>query len=185
MIAVVVALFLGSLAGAPPPAPPETIPAPPRCIPACLALNGDAYAAAPAVRLGNQDPPFVEPAWWRADVETVDAWARYAPAGLSARDEFDWYRQAFGMPPLFIGIGYRESRHIQDEHVRTSCCVGWLQLWVALHLRDHRLAPRYEACGVDHESDVDGPEPWEKWRHMCAARAVLDVQGMSAWAATR
>lgn len=96
--------------------------------------------------------------------------------------EMSWYRAQAGLPERFDKIGWRESRCIADPTVRTTCCVGQSQLWVALHLRDHRLAPLYAACGITSEYDVDGPQPEELQRHWCAAAAVYNTVGYSAWA---
>lgn len=106
----------------------------------------------------------------------------YAPPGLSGCDEFRWYRQAFGLPAVFDGIAWRESNCRQELGVHTSCCWGWLQLNVAVHLADHRLGPRYRNnCGVYSRYDVDGPEPADKWRHVCAAAQLYEVEGLSPW----
>lgn len=108
-----------------------------------------------------------------------------APGGLSNCDEMSWYRQYVGLPARFDGIGWRESNCRNEEGVHTSCCWGYWQLSVALHLRDHRLADAYHNCGVYGRQDVDGDNPGDKYRQACAAKALYDVVGMSAWAATR
>jgi hypothetical protein len=53
---------------------------------------------------------------------------------------------------------------------------------VGLHLRDHRLAGRYHACGVYSYADVNSDTPGDKLRQACAAKALFDVVGYSAWA---
>jgi hypothetical protein len=104
------------------------------------------------------------------------------PAFESDCAEMSWYRARAGLPARFDQIGWRESNCRLETGVRTSCCVGWLQLNVGLHLRDHRLVDRYHACGVWSYRDADGPG--DESRHMCAAKALFDVVGYSAWSAT-
>jgi hypothetical protein len=106
------------------------------------------------------------------------------PTFASDCDEMHYYRAAVGLPARFDGIGYRESRCINSESVHTSCCWGWWQLNVALHLRDSRLVDDYHACGVYSRSDVDSDTPGDKRRQACAAKALFDTVGYSAWAAT-
>lgn len=106
------------------------------------------------------------------------------PVGLTGCDLMQWHRIDVGLPAYFDRIVYRESRCTADPSVRTYCCVGPLQLYVSLHLRDHRLAPRYAECGVRSERDVDGPGE-DVARHYCAAKALYDVVGDDAWALTR
>jgi hypothetical protein len=102
-----------------------------------------------------------------------------APAGLDNCAEMSWYRQRAGLPARFDQLGWRESNCRQELGVHTGCCWGWLQLNVSLHLRDHRLVDRYHRCGVYSVSDANGPD--DKARHMCAAKALFDVVGYSAW----
>lgn len=99
--------------------------------------------------------------------------------------EMHWYRANAGLPAQFDRIGWRESNCRNEEGVHTSCCWGYWQLNVGLHLRDDRLAGRYHACGVYGRTDVDSDTPGDKQRQACAARALYDVVGLSAWAATR
>jgi hypothetical protein len=129
-----------------------------------------ATADVPAERL---DPPV-----------SVEVLPDVAPEGMSNCDEMSWYRQAVGLPARFDRIGWRESNCRNEEGVHTSCCYGWWQLNVGLHLRDHRLAGRYAACGVSSRFDVDSDTPGDKLRQACAAKALYDTVGMSAWAAT-
>ena len=100
-------------------------------------------------------------------------------------DEMSYYRQAVGLPARFDQIGWRESNCRNEDGVHTSCCYGWWQLNVALHLRDRRLAGRYATCGIDSYQDVNSDTPGDKLRQACAAKALYDVVGLSAWAATR
>ena len=111
--------------------------------------------------------------------------APFDPATLDDCDEARWYADEHGLPALFDRIIWRESNCRQEIGVRTSCCVGWLQLNADLHVRDHRLREPYKACGVFGNSDVDGPEPVEKRQHMCAATALWRLLGTQPWTATR
>jgi hypothetical protein len=77
-------------------------------------------------------------------------------------------------------IMWRESRCTTGVVSNTGCCVSLLQLYVNLHLRDHRLKPLYNACGVYAWQDLDGREDAE--RHICAASALYSVVGKQAWA---
>jgi len=107
-----------------------------------------------------------------------------APAGLSNCDEMHWYRANAGLPARFDAIGWRESNCRNEDGVHTSCCYGYWQLNVGLHMRDGRIAPKYRACGVDSYTDVNSDTPGDKLRQACAAKALYDVVGLSAWAAT-
>lgn len=105
----------------------------------------------------------------------------FAPSSLDGCDEMSWYRQQFGLPARFDQIGWRESNCRNEDGVHTSCCWSYWQLWVTLHLRDHRLAEPYAACGVDHYDDINSDTPLDKQRATCAAAAVYTVVGFSAW----
>lgn len=96
-------------------------------------------------------------------------------------DEMHWYRVNAGLPARFDSLGWRESNCRNEEGVHTGCCWGWWQLNVGLHLRDHRLAGRYHDCGVWSRTDVDSDTPQDKARQACAAKALFDVVGYSAW----
>lgn len=109
----------------------------------------------------------------------------YAPAGLSDCDEMNWYRRAVGLPQAFAGIGWRESNCRNEDGVKTFCCHGYWQMYTSLHLRDHRLAPRMNACGVYSHWDLNSDTPGDKLRQACAAKALYDVVGTSPWSATR
>lgn len=105
----------------------------------------------------------------------------FAPEGLSNCDEMTFYRVQAGLPARFDALGWRESNCRQELGVHTSCCWGYLQLNISLHLRDHRLVDRYHDCGIFSRQDADGPEPIEKQRHMCAAKALYDLLGFQPW----
>ena len=109
----------------------------------------------------------------------------FAPEGLTGCDEMQFYRIQWGLPVEFDRIGYRESRCINADHVKTFCCHGWWQMYTSLHLRDHRLAPMMAACGVTHHSDLNSDTPIEKQKQACAASALWSAVGLDPWAATR
>lgn len=144
--------------------------------PPLVDVTWPATAEAPAVRLDPPPPPPVEVA--------PPPPPPVAPEGLSNCAEMSWYRQRAGLPARFDAIGWRESNCRNEDGVRTSCCHGWWQLNVGLHLRDHRLAGRYHHCGVHSYADVNSDTPGDKLRQSCAAKALYDVVGWSAWAAT-
>ena len=146
-------------------------------IPTNLAVpsGGIDAAAVPTEVAVRLDPPAVP------TTDQVPA----VPSFASDCDEMHWYRVDAGLPARFDQIGWRESNCRNEDGVHTSCCYGWWQLNVSLHLRDARLAPRYRACGVDSLTDVNSDTPEDKRRQACAAKALYDVVGLSAWAATR
>lgn len=109
----------------------------------------------------------------------------FAPPGLEACDEMMFYAKQFGMPDWFRGIGWRESNCRNEDGVKTYCCHGYLQLYISLHLKDHRLVDGYHACGVYSKDDVNSNNQVEKQRHMCAASVLYDVMGSDPWRATR
>ena len=129
-------------------------------------------ATAPAVRLGPQTTVAPEP-------------EPQPPAGLAPCDEMAWYRAHVGLPATFDRIGYRESRCLNRDDVRTFCCHGWWQMYTSLHLRDHRLAPMMAACGVSSHHDLNSDTHLEKLAQACAAKALYDVNGTNPWKATR
>lgn len=103
----------------------------------------------------------------------------FAPDDLTGCSEMMWYAYQFGLPARFEGVGFRESSCRND--VNTYCCYGYWQLYVSLHLRDHRLAPMYAECNITSIEDIFGNEPIKKQRQACGAAAVYQVQGGSAW----
>jgi hypothetical protein len=140
--------------------------------PPLVDLSSGATVDAPAERIDPPPPPPVEVA---TPVEVV------APAGLSNCDEMSWYRKAAGLPARFDQLGWRESNCRNEDGVHTSCCYGWWQLNVGLHLRDRRLIGAYHRCGVWSAADVNSDTPSDKLRQACAAKALYDVVGYSAW----
>lgn len=126
-----------------------------------------------AVRVDPPDPP---------PVVEVGLWGQpFAPEGLSDCDEMMFYAHQWGLPDTFRSIGWRESNCRNEDAVRTSCCHGYWQMWTSLHLQDHRLAPRMTFCGVASHYDLNSDDPLEKQRQACAAKALFDVVGYSAW----
>ena len=121
----------------------------------------------------------------QVQISAPPAPAPFDPATLDDCGETRWYADEHGLPASFDRIMWRESNCRQEIGVRTSCCVGWLQLNADLHVRDHRLREPYKACGVFGNSDIDGPEPIEKRQHMCAASALWRLLGTQPWTATR
>lgn len=103
----------------------------------------------------------------------------FAPAGLSGCSEMEFYRRQWQLPDHFDTVGWRESRC--DNTAQNSCCHGYWQLYVSLHLRDHRLAPLYARCEIRSSLDVRGEDPLVKQKQACATYAVYIVQGGEAW----
>lgn len=141
-----------------------------------------AVASVPAVRTGDsvlvaptEPPPTIPPGLWGRP---------FAPEGLSDCDEMNFYREQWGLPERFSGIGWRESNCRNEDGVHTYCCYGYWQLYPTQHLKDHRLAPLYELCGVRSFDDYNSDTPIEKQRQACAAKALFDTVGYSAWSAT-
>jgi len=104
-----------------------------------------------------------------------------APFWLDGCEEFRWYADQFGLPKFFDGIAWRESNCRNEDSVRTSCCHGYLQLNANLHVRDHRLAGPYAACGVFGNEDINSDNPADKQRHLCAATALYNEMGTQPW----
>jgi hypothetical protein len=116
----------------------------------------------------------------------------FAPEGLTACQEMNFYRIQFGLPDRFSdqprepqvsfanqGLGWRESSCRND--VNTYCCYGYWQLYFDLHNRDHRTGPKYAACGVFSITDYFGNDPIQKQKQACAAKAVYDTSGLQPW----
>jgi hypothetical protein len=107
----------------------------------------------------------------------------FAPEELTGCAEMEFYRVQWELPEYFGGerwqIGFKESSCRND--VSSFCCHGYWQLYVSLHLRDHRLAPRYAECEIDSVDDLLGTSPLQKQKNGCAAKAALDVSGCGAW----
>jgi hypothetical protein len=106
----------------------------------------------------------------------------FAVEGLSDCDEMSFYRQQWGLPASFDALGWRESGCRNEDNVRTACCVGYWQLYVATFVRDVRAAPRLgDECSVYSSTDVDSDTPVDKQRQACAAAVVYSIQGFGAW----
>lgn len=133
-----------------------------------------ATATEPAVRL---DPPTTT-----TTTVPTGLWGRpFAPEGLGNCDEMNFYRVQWGLPERFSALGWRESNCRNEDGVHTFCCYGYWQMYTSMHLRDHRLAPKMEACGVSSYTDLNSDNPLEKQKQACAAKALFDVVGYSAW----
>ena len=105
----------------------------------------------------------------------------FAPEGLDNCAEMSFYRVQWGLPSKFDSLGWRESNCRNEDGVRTYCCYGYWQLYTSLHLKDHRLAPKMEWCGVSSYLDLNSDNPLEKQKQACAAKALFDTVGYSAW----
>lgn len=140
-------------------------------LPPLAEISIAALPTEPAVRLDPPAPPATE------QVPPPSTQPRFA----SDCDEMHWYRVSAGLPARFDSLGWRESNCRNEDGVHTSCCYGWWQLNVTLHLRDHRLVDRYHACGVYSYRDVNSDTAGDKRRQACAAKALFDVVGYSAW----
>jgi hypothetical protein len=135
------------------------------------AERGDRYQATPTIP--PPSVPTIVPGPQGTSVE--GRCTQYEPLLIALSPGWDAARMS--------KIMWRESRCTPGVVSNTGCCVSLLQLYVGLHLRDHRLAPRYNACGVYGWNDLDGPDDVE--RHICAAAALYSVVGINAWAATK
>lgn len=102
------------------------------------------------------------------------------PTFASDCAEMSWYRQQAGLPEVFDTIGYRESRCRND--VRTWCCYGWYQNYVASHLRSPGYAAGLRECGIDEVSDVYGLSDSQKRKQACMTAVLYRVSGLSPWA---
>jgi hypothetical protein len=153
------------------PAPPSTIWSGAMNLPPALTADTTTTHAlrGPAIQL--TEPPVPTGIWGLP----------FAPSPLEGCDEMSYYRQQFGLPARFDAIGWRESNCRNEDGVHTACCHSYWQLWVTLHLRDHRLAEPYAACGVDAVDAINSDLPLDKQRATCAAAAVYAVVGYSAW----
>lgn len=106
----------------------------------------------------------------------------FAPEGLSDCDEMAFYRIQAGLPERFQGIGWRESNCRNEDGVRTSCCHGYWQIH-RMHLNGSGYV--YGVwCDAYSYHEVNSDTPLDKQRQACAAKALLNEQGMGAWAAT-
>ena len=95
-----------------------------------------------------------------------------APLNLSGCDEMEFYRVQWNLPPIFTGMGWRESNCRND--VENSCCHGYWQL----HERYWSVIPE---CDVWDIYDLQGTDPLSKQRNACAAAHVYAISGCGAW----
>lgn len=115
----------------------------------------------------------------------------FAPDGLDACAEMNFYRLQWGLPAQFgdqprsgprsqQGYGWRESNCRNDVVSGTGCCVGYLQIHTG-----NFTAPGYRsgiaACEVSKRSDILGNAPLQKQKQMCVAKVLYDVSGLSPW----
>lgn len=107
---------------------------------------------------------------------------QYAPDGLDDCDEMNWYRIDAGLPERFSGIGWRESNCRNEDAVRTSCCHGYWQMHM-MHFNGSGVIYGVY-CGAYSYHDVNSDTPEDKKRQACAAKALHDEVGISAWSAT-
>lgn len=125
-------------------------------------------------------PPSPPPTTVPAPV--VGLWGQpFAPTGLSDCDEMNFYRRQWGLPDAFSGLGWRESNCLNQEDVKTYCCYGYWQLYFSQHQADHRMRPRYEACGIYSIYDYNGDSPLDKQKQACGAKSLFDVEGFRPW----
>ena len=142
----------------------------------CTCGGGTAIATQPAVRLNPPTTTITAPP------EPVGLYGQpFAPEGLGNCDEMNFYRVQWGLPERFSALGWRESNCRNEDGVKTYCCHGYWQLYTSLHLKDHRLQPKMEFCGVSSHYDLNSDNPLEKQKQACAAKALFDVVGYSAW----
>lgn len=113
------------------------------------------------------------------------------PALLFANDcaEMDYYRTEAGLPEIFDKIGWRESNCRNEDGVRTWCCYGYWQNYIASHL-DSQSAYRERIiadCGVTSYRDVNSDTPEDKKRQACVTFVVYSIErelgrsGLGPW----
>ena len=143
-------------------------------------------AARPAAVSVRVDPPTITVAVGTPPVPTAPVGLHglpFAPDGLDPCADMEFYRVQAGLPDRFQALGYRESRCLNRDDVRTWCCWGHYQLWVDLHLRDHRAGPVFrDHCAIYSYDDVNSNTPLDKQRQACGAKALFDIVGYQAWA---
>ena len=168
-------------------APGVTLEAPPTTAPPTQRLEVAVSATEQAVRLTPpQTTTTTAPPAPTTTAAPVGLWGQpFAPADWTGCLEMEFYRKQWGLPAAFDAIGWRESNCRNEDVVKTFCCHGYWQMYTSLHVRDHRLAPKMEACGVSSHHDLNSDIPIEKQRQACAAKALYDVMGTSPWSATR
>lgn len=105
----------------------------------------------------------------------------YAPAGLTGCNEMSWYRIEAGLPAVFDRLGARESRCTNTDRVRTSCCYGYWQLAIGLHLRTAATRDAYRVCGVTTFDDINSNTPHDKKASACATAVLYHRNGLAPW----
>lgn len=151
----------------------------PTLTPVTISTSAEALVLMPAIRM---EPPDRSTTTTTVDIPTGLWGLPFAPEGLSDCDEFNFYRVQWGLPDRFSKLAWRESNCRNEDGVRTYCCYGYLQLYVSIQIKDHRVVDKYHACGVYSSDDINSDTPLEKQKHLCAAAALYSVVGFSAWA---
>ena len=105
----------------------------------------------------------------------------YAPAGLTGCNEMMWYRINAGLPAAFDRIGFRESGCRNENTVRTSCCHGYWQLAIALHLKTPATRNAYHQCGVNSVDDINSNTAHNKKAQACATQVLYRRNGLAPW----
>lgn len=154
-------------------------------------------SAAPtsSVRISLPDPPpstlpviASAPAVRMTPIETTST----LPIFADDCAEMSYYRSWVGLPEIFDRIGYRETRCIQRDDVRTFCCYGWWQNYIASHLSDQSSYRDriISDCAVTSYRDVNSATPEDKWRQACVTFVVYAIErelgrsGLGPWKAT-
>lgn len=137
-----------------------------------------ALGGAPAVRVSTSNPEGLRG-------------MPFAPEGLDACAEMNYYRIQAGLPEQFSdqprsgpksqwGYGWRESNCRND--VGNYCCHSY---W-GLHAGNIENHWSYEPfikghCEVFGVSDYRGNPPLQKQKAACFARVLYDISGLSPW----
>jgi hypothetical protein len=110
----------------------------------------------------------------------------FAPDGLDNCAEMRFYREQWGLPAEFDGIGWRESNCRNEDSVRTFCCYGYWQNYITSHLsRWSAYRQRIiEQCQVTGADDINSDTPLDKQRQACVTAVVFSISGFSPWKAT-
>lgn len=146
--------------------PTPTVSVPPSTI--LIQLNLPAQPTEPAVRIA----PMVQVTETLPPPTTL-------PIFLNECEEMHYFRTLIGLPKEFDYLGFRESNC--KNYVRTFCCYGWWQLYIELHLKDHRMIESLNTCGVSSFEDINSDTPGDKFKQACATKALFDLSGYGPW----
>jgi hypothetical protein len=158
-------------------------------------ISGAADASSPAIRIA---PPstveVIDPPMTTTTVPTGLDGLPFAPAGLDACAEMNFYRIQAGLPQRFDdsgrhqrwvrsdGLGWRESKCGNHEVSSTGCCFGYWQLNMKIFLKDWKLGPRLrDICLIVDPREVLGIEPLAKQKQACAAYQLYKLNGLTPW----